>query len=129
MIQQEQKDKNSHQWYRRLVVIALAYTPFVMLVSILPSLWLINQPFGGFFWSWDSGDGRYRVAGAYINANSPLQTADFILAVDEQAGPMPLLLAQAKDIYERAAAVCELPPLTQRSLLSMRSRAGARQWL
>ena len=103
-MQQEQKDKNSHKWYRWLVVVALFYTPVVMLVSILPSLWMIDQPFGGFFWNWDSGDGRYRVAGAYISANSPLQTADSILAVNEQAEPMPTLLLRARAIYGATAA-------------------------
>ncbi|MEI2612503.1 MAG: histidine kinase [Candidatus Promineifilaceae bacterium] len=93
--------------FRWVVAAALAYSLIVMFLTAWPSLRLINRPFGGFLWQWDNTNGVYRVDETIFDANSPLKPADFILAVNDLAGPMPTLSTRAQELYDAAAFVCD----------------------
>lgn len=93
--------------FRGLVAAALAYVPVVMLICAWPTLRLINRPFGGFLWQWDNTNGVYRVDETIFDPHSPLKGADFILAVNDMAGPMPTLSVRAQELYDAAAFVCD----------------------
>jgi signal transduction histidine kinase len=103
-------------WFRRLVIAILLYSSLVILFSVTSLIVLLNQPYGGFLWTWDNSHGRYRVDNYSLEENSgpgpkgdKLQPADLILDVDingwSESSPSQVR-QRAQSLYDSAAAVC-----------------------
>lgn len=92
----------SQQW---LLIGAFLYGLLAILLSIWPTVQLINRPYGGFLWSWDNQRGLYRVDESFISPDSQLQKADFLLTV-EGVTASPQLSQEVQHLYDQHTAVC-----------------------
>ena len=117
-VSQYLKPETALKWYSRMVAGALVYTLLVILFS-LASLWvLLDQPYGGFLWSWDNTNGVHRASKLAIEFSGAIKPADFILAVAGEDVPSRFDYLLTRDIYGFATEVCadnppEPPPMVE----------------
>ena len=92
--------------FRWLAQFILVYSMGVMFFALSTLLVQLDKPYGGFIWSWDNSFGMYRVDNFSIIREGKLQTADLILAVEDQTGSSQETVRQARWSYSGAQQVC-----------------------
>lgn len=93
------------RWRQWIIFGSLLYGLLAILLSVWPTIQLINRPYGGFLWSWDNQRGLYRVDESFTASESQLQKADFLLAV-EGVTASPQLSQEVQHLYDQHTAAC-----------------------
>jgi len=101
-------------WYRRLTLAFMLYSWVAFFLAVYSLAAHVNQPYGGFLWSWANTDGLYKVDYLSHELSGQLQPLDFLLAIDNEptpANPHQLYAVAQKVYHERGATVCaDNPP-------------------
>jgi len=104
--------------YRFLALAFLGYALFLMAFAMYSLIVHVNQPYGGFLWSWANTHGLHKVDHLSHESSGNLQPADFILAIEGQTTPPRQMYQLAQTIYQRHANVCSANPPPEAILIT-----------